>query len=71
MAKLSDAVRRTMKTLDVNADGLARKAGLARSTIFNVLADKGTDLETLRKLRKVGVRIPPIDDLLGEETRAA
>lgn len=58
MKRLSDAVRETMDENEWNADQLAEEAGLARSTVFNVLADKEVDLSTLRKLQAVGVAIP-------------
>lgn len=58
MKKLSDAVRETMARKGWNADRLAEEAGLARSTVFNVLADKEVDLTTLRKLDAVGVAVP-------------
>lgn len=58
MKRLSDAVRETMARKGWNADRLAEEAGLARSTVFNVLADKEVDLSTVRKLSAVGVAIP-------------
>lgn len=44
-----------------NADQLAERADLARSTVFNVLADREVDLSTLRKLKAVKVRHPLVD----------
>ena len=59
--KLSEATRQLMAQRKWNADRLAEEADLARSTVFNVLADRDVDLTTLRKLRAVRVRHPLVD----------
>lgn len=59
--KLSEATRQLMEEKQWNADRLAKKAELARSTVFNVLADRDVDLSTLRKLKAVNVRHPLVD----------
>lgn len=59
--KLSEATRQLMALKKWNADKLAEEAGLARSTVFNVLADNDVDLSTLRKLKAVRVRHPLVD----------
>lgn len=56
--KLSEATRALMKKKRWKAHDLAAEAGLARSTVFNILADHDVDLETARKLKSVGVKHP-------------
>ena len=56
--KLSDATRLLMDRKKWNADRLAKEAGLARSTVFNILANNEVDLATVRKLKKLGVKHP-------------
>lgn len=59
--KLSEATRQLMDEKKWNADKLAAKAGLARSTVFNLLAGKDVDLPTIRKLKRAGVKHPLIE----------
>lgn len=59
--KLSEAIRNLMDERGWNADRLAEKAKIARSTVFNVLADHDVDLATVRKLKRVGVKHPLVE----------
>jgi predicted transcriptional regulator len=56
--KLSVSIRRAMRHQELRPNEFAQKAGVARSTLFNLLAGQEPSLETVRKLRAVGVSIP-------------
>jgi predicted transcriptional regulator len=60
--KLSTAVREAMEANGLNADGLAARAKLARSTVFKLLDDfDDVRVSTLRKLKKIGVKHPLVE----------
>ena len=55
---LSDSIRKTMTSQALGPNDFFKRVGIARSTLFNLLAGGSPDLRTLRKLRAAGVRIP-------------
>lgn len=56
---LSDAIRKAIVAQGTSANQFHKKAKIARSTLFQLLADAtDPDLSTLRKLREAGVKLP-------------